>query len=321
MNLPPPVSICLTTYNRASVLPQTLHSLFSQSFGDFELIISDDCSSDNTEEICRYYEARDPRVKYFRNPMNLKMPGNLNAAISRAQGDYVANVHDGDLYHPDLILKWKAALDAVPSASFVFNDYYGFHYETGKKITWGLPFDLRVNGVEIAIYFFKTLSSCVWGTVMARRKDYEQAGPFDPRYGFISDIDMWLRLARDHDVAYVAEPLITLSPRESDHPYKFVHWHLILLMLAMYEHHLNFYGELFEDKVRPFRRAFPRRRRMLLFKQMAYCVKQQRWDRVQEGLAMWREMDDGLLRRMGNLLGNPNHLPEWYKSEFVGYFK
>jgi glycosyltransferase involved in cell wall biosynthesis len=310
----PPVSICLTTYNRAKVLPKTLDSLLSQTFPDYELIISDDCSTDDTEEVCRAYEARDARVKYYRNPTNLKMPGNLNAAISRAQGQYVANVHDGDLYHPDLILKWKVALDTVPTAAFVFNDYYCYHYKTGKKIILSQHFPLRVNGWEIASYYFKTFTSCVWGTVMARRKAYEQAGPFSSHYGFISDVDMWLRLARDNDVAYVAEPLITITPRESHHPYSFVHWHLILLNLAMYEHHLNFYGEVFEDKVRSFRREFPRRRRILLFKFMAICLKHQRWDRVREGLAIWREMDDPLLKRMGNLFGNQKYIPEWYKN-------
>src|SRR6266851_7432426 len=96
-----PVSICLTTYNRASVLPKTLDSLLAQTSSDFELIISDDCSSDDTQDICRRYAAKDRRVKYFRNERNLNMPGNLNAAIRRSTGVYIANLHDGDVYRTD----------------------------------------------------------------------------------------------------------------------------------------------------------------------------------------------------------------------------
>jgi len=74
-----PVSVVLTTYNRASLLRETLESILKQSYGDFELIISDDCSTDNTESICREYSQRDPRIQYYRNENNLDMPGNLIA--------------------------------------------------------------------------------------------------------------------------------------------------------------------------------------------------------------------------------------------------
>src|SRR6478735_5455523 len=93
-----PVSVCLTTYNRASLLPGTLDSILAQRFADFELIIGDDCSTDGTEELCRAYARRDSRVRYVRNERNLRMPGNLNSALQRATGEYVANLHDGDVY-------------------------------------------------------------------------------------------------------------------------------------------------------------------------------------------------------------------------------
>jgi glycosyltransferase involved in cell wall biosynthesis len=67
----PFVSICLLTYNRASELPKTLDSLLAQTHSDFELIINDDRSPDDTEAICREYEKKDTRVNYFKN-WNLK---------------------------------------------------------------------------------------------------------------------------------------------------------------------------------------------------------------------------------------------------------
>src|SRR5215472_6933670 len=79
------VSVVLTTYNRAHVLSQTIDSILRQTLHDFELIITDNCSTDGTEEIGRKYEYLDSRVRYRRNDQNLYMPGNLNAGIREAR--------------------------------------------------------------------------------------------------------------------------------------------------------------------------------------------------------------------------------------------
>ena len=313
MSAAPPVSICLTTYNRGSVLPASIDSLLAQDFGDFELIVSDDCSPDDTERICRAYEARDPRVRYFRNATNLRMPGNLNAAIARSRGRYVANLHDGDVFRPDLIGKWKAALDERPRAAFVFNQYRALDARGEARIARS-PLEERHDPLEIARHFFRTFTSCVWGTVMARREAYAETAPFDPAYGFISDVDMWLRLARDHDVAYVAEPLITLTPREPHHPYAFVHWRVWSWTLSMYLAHLEYYRERLPAEVARFRASYPRRRRELLLRDMLICVKHRRWDRLSEGLAIWRDDADPVLRGLGRAVGSPRNLPEWYAA-------
>lgn len=310
----PPVSICLTTYNRAPVLGTSIDSLLEQSFGDFELIISDDRSTDDTEEICRGYASRDPRVKYFRNAENLKMPGNLNAAIQRATGDYVANVHDGDVFRRDLIGKWKTALDELPGAAFVFNQYEVVDRHGASRIARS-PLEGNRDPHEIARHFFRTFTSCVWGTVMARRAAYASTGPFNPAYGFISDVDMWLRLARDHQVAYVEEPLITITPRELDHPYAFVHWRIWFWTLSMYVANLRFYRDTLPDEVRRFDASFPRRRRALLARDMLNCLRRSRWDRAREGLAIWRDSDDGVLRALGRALGRESDAPEWYSRD------
>ena len=291
----PSVSICLTTYNRAHLLPTTIESLLAQTFEDFELIISDDCSSDDTESICRNYASMDRRVRYFRNEHNLKMPGNLNAAIAKATGQYVANVHDGDMYATELIWKWKTALDEVPTASFVFNAYRVLRKDGTFEIA-SMPFENKVSGTEVAFYFFKTFSSCVWGTVMVRRSGYDKVGTFDHEFGFISDVDMWLRLSFRSDVAYINEPLITLTPRESNHPYAFVHWQHELWTLGIYVKHLRLYSELIPNEVEKFKSIYRGERRRLMIRNMLVCIKHARFDRVKEGFAIWADSDDAGLR-------------------------
>jgi glycosyltransferase involved in cell wall biosynthesis len=85
----PQVSVGLPVYNGQNYLEETLKSILGQSFDDFELIISDNASTDETERICREFAARDHRIRYFRNPVNIGIPRNFNrtfALIPRSAG-------------------------------------------------------------------------------------------------------------------------------------------------------------------------------------------------------------------------------------------
>lgn len=306
-----PVSICLTTYNRASVLPATLDSLLAQSFGDFELIINDDCSTDGTEEICRDYMARDGRVRYFRNSTNLKMPGNLNAAITRASGAYIANVHDGDIYRQDLIAKWKEHLDETPDALFVFNAYDAVNPDGSHKL-YREPFEFKVPGVHIARIYFQSLACCVWGTVMARAQAYENFGLFEPAFGFISDVDMWLRLSRGRYAAYVSEPLITVTPREPDHPFANYSWQHLFWQFGIYNAHIEEYQRTYPDLIAHSGSNYSLMLRKFYLRAMVWLLRHRKWERVQEGFAIWRDSNDPMLRGLGRLFGRSKWQPSWY---------
>lgn len=209
------VSIVLVTYNREKFLPRTLDCILSQTYSDFNLLICDDCSTDGTEAVCREYLKHDSRIRYYRNAQNLGMPGNLNTGISRTQSEFIANLHDGDIYYPSLIEKWRAALLENPTAGFVFNIYRHLSHD-GVSSGQTDRFPGLMAGSEFLenVCFQDPELECpVWGTVMARRGVYEALGMFDPTYGFWSDFDMWFRIAEFYDVAFVPEPLIDLPSR------------------------------------------------------------------------------------------------------------
>ncbi len=310
-----PVSICLTTWNRASILPQTIDSLLKQSFQDFELIISDDCSSDKTSEVCRAYELKDSRVKYYRNERNLGMPGNLNAAIRRATGTYIANVHDGDIFRADLIAKWKMALDTIPTATFVFNAYDATQ-PNGSHHIYQLPFELLVPGEEIALHYFRTVTSCVWGTVMARASAYVKAGLFDPSFGFISDVDMWLRMIYEAPAVYINEPLITLGQRPKDHPFRHGIWCSAFWAFNIYRKHLEAYRSKLPLTVKYYQSRYPQTLRHYFLRTMFSSLKNMRWERVREGLGIWQDASDPLLKKIGCLFGHHFWQPEWYEKNW-----
>jgi glycosyltransferase involved in cell wall biosynthesis len=214
----PKVSVVLTTYKRAQLLAATVESILAQTLKDFELVISDDASPDETERVARDLERRDPRVRYRRGAKNVGMPGNLNAGIAASSAEYIANLHDGDIYEPTLLEKWAAALDAFPRAGFVFNAYRCIGANGQTRCIFKESLGPCVPGPVLLeeIVFRRWRFDCpVWGTVMGRRSAYLDVGLFDPRFGFVSDVDMWFRLAERYDVAYIAEPLITLPSRDT----------------------------------------------------------------------------------------------------------
>ena len=309
----PPVSICLVTYNRARLLPQTIDSLLSQSFSDFELIISDDFSTDETEEICNEYAQKDERIRYKRNSKNLGMPGNLNASLQIASGVYLANLHDGDIYREDLIICWKDALDKNPTTGFVFNAYR-VRQPNGTSQIYRESYPELIPGRTLGQRLLSRWDSCVFGTVMTRRSVYEKIGWFDPQFGNYSDVDMWLRIARDYDVSYVNKPLMELMPGDSSRFYAFVHWKVVFWLLGIHIINLQRYEAILPEFFVLMMKKYPIRKRFFMFRNMLTCIKHRRWDRVREGFAIWSSADDYVLRNLGRCFKREHNTPDWYKD-------
>lgn len=215
------VSIIIVTYRRPAGLVRTVESLLRQTYGDFEILISDDASGDDTLAICEELRQRDSRVRYRTNSHNLGMPGNLNAAIADCNNELIVNCHDADLYKEDLIAKWVALMEDNPQVGFACTNFHEFDAD-GKipEAVEGAQPHLPpvMNGRDfLADRFFCwanwQFGSWVWGTTICRRSIYERMGYFDPAFGFFSDVDMWMRIALEYDIGIVRGVHILLPPR------------------------------------------------------------------------------------------------------------
>jgi hypothetical protein len=113
---PPRVTIGLPVYNGARYLRNAIESLLSQSFTDFELILCDNASTDQTQSICTAFAARDPRVRYHRNERNIGAAGNFNLAFKLARGRYFKWAAHDDLHAPDYLQRCVELLDNNPRA-------------------------------------------------------------------------------------------------------------------------------------------------------------------------------------------------------------
>ena len=108
----PLVSIGLPVYNSARHLPKALDTFLAQTFGDFELVISDNASTDGTEAICREYADRDARVRYHRQASNIGAPRNWNAAFHAARGEFFKWSSGNDYCAPEFLARCVEAMQA-----------------------------------------------------------------------------------------------------------------------------------------------------------------------------------------------------------------
>jgi glycosyltransferase involved in cell wall biosynthesis len=112
----PRLTIGLPVYNGKNYLAESLEALLGQSYEDFELLISDNASTDNTADICRHYARRDSRIRYIRQPRNIGLNPNHNFVIRQARGELFKMASHDDLYARDLLKRCVDALEAHPQA-------------------------------------------------------------------------------------------------------------------------------------------------------------------------------------------------------------
>ena len=99
----PIISVAMPVYNGAKWLPSAIDSILNQTCTDFEIVISDNASTDNSEEICRNYAKKDPRIRYFRNSINLGVSENFNMAFKHSVGKYVKWATTNDYIKPTML--------------------------------------------------------------------------------------------------------------------------------------------------------------------------------------------------------------------------
>jgi len=230
----------MPTYRRARLVEGTLRSLLAQSFRDFELLVRDDGPGDDgTEEAVREAAAGDPRVHYHRNPKNLRMPANLNAGIAASQGELIAVCHDHDLYHPDFIAELVHLLDRHPSALFA---HTGIEMVDQDDRPLGAthvgPWPELTPGRAWLDTMLRSFACPVCALTLVRREAHERYGLYDPAYGFIADVEMWMRLSRHGDVAYAAKPLVRVRNREDGHDVDVNPWPIHAISFAIHRRYV-----------------------------------------------------------------------------------
>ncbi len=203
-NVKPLVSIVLPVYNGEKFLDISIKSCLEQTYKNWELLIIDDGSSDNSERIARKYSEQDCRIRYFRNPENLKLPRTLNRGFSLAKGTYLTWTSDDNYYRPDAIKKMVSTLEKT-GAGFVFAACSIINANGDKISENRAPKEYRH-----AIWDYDFVGACF----MYTREVYERIGEYDPNMFLCEDYDYWLRIFACFEVEYIDEELYAYRQHE-----------------------------------------------------------------------------------------------------------
>jgi hypothetical protein len=205
----PAISVLVPTYNYGRFLPQTIESILRQDFDDYELIISDDCSTDNTADILSAYAGRDRRLRIQIHQRNLGMVANWNWCLQESRGEYIKYVFGDDLFaHPTALSRMKEQLDRNPGASLAASARLTLDAASSVTGLWddvGQPG--LSSGPSIATRCFRSSLNLPGepSAVIFRRAQALRA--FDPTLRQIVDLEMWLHLLMQGDFVYTPEPL------------------------------------------------------------------------------------------------------------------
>lgn len=194
----PLVSVILPTYNRASVLPLAIHSVLGQSYPNWELIVVNDNSPDDTDQVMLSFTDR--RIRYFKNNPNLKLPRTLNRGFLLAKGHYLTWTSDDNMLASDALARMVAELE-TGDADFVFTDYYEFADADAD----GNPISAQAVHLpgEPNLARGNTIGACFLYT----RDVYEKIGEYDPSLFLNEDYDYWMRVARHFRLRHIPELL------------------------------------------------------------------------------------------------------------------
>jgi glycosyltransferase involved in cell wall biosynthesis len=247
------VSVCIPVYNGSAYIAESINSVLAQTYEDFHLIVCDNCSTDNTEEIVRSFH--DPRLTFIRNSENLGLVGNANRCLEISKGEYVCIWHHDDVMLPANLEYKVHLLDEHPEVGFVHSNLILID-EMGEIIApeiWNE--DSRRDYIEDGLTLLKKYlsylpfgASLFIGAVLARRKCYEKVGRFNPEFPHCNDSEMWIRMMLFYNVACIGTPLVKYRVHPistSSHwgnftslPYIKEHYQVATMIFSKYRGHI-----------------------------------------------------------------------------------
>lgn len=199
--LGPTVSVVISAYNYGRYLAMAVESVLAQSYRDFELVIVDDGSTDDTPDVVRRYLDQ-PQVRYFRKP-NGGQASAKNRGIQESVGAFVAFLDADDVWHTDKLARQLPLFLGRPEVGVVFSGVHCVDREGKPAGEWTMPAYRGAVTQELFIDNFVPFSSAV-----VRRECFERLGVFDESLPMAIDYDLWLRFSVEYEMDYVPDPLL-----------------------------------------------------------------------------------------------------------------
>jgi len=203
--MPPKISVVIITYNRADLLPRAIESVLAQSYRDFELLIIDDASLDGTEAIARAWLAKDDRIKYFKNELNLDISKSRNRGAALAGGEYIAMLDSDDYWLDKDKLKKQAEFLDKNSEVGLIGTAIRCEDEHGQTLKEDI-YALNDEDIRARMLWKNQIAQ---SGVMFRKSAFVSAGAYDESLRIGEDYDLWLKIGRQWRFANLPEVMVS----------------------------------------------------------------------------------------------------------------
>lgn len=212
-NNKPKVSIVMSSYNHERFIEKCIESVIHQTFQDWEFIIFDDCSTDNTYQIAKKYENK--KIKVYKSPYNRGMVQNNNEAIKLSKGQYVSHLNSDDFWDSAKLEKQVGFLDKNSTYAAVFTDINLIN-EQDKIISDTNFTSFRKKFVtesrdrfQWLNYWFYYGNCLCYTSSLIRKECFNKIGLYNPAYIVLLDFDMWIRICMAGYEIYVLQEKLT----------------------------------------------------------------------------------------------------------------
>jgi Glycosyl transferase family 2 len=197
----PKVSIVIPAYNAMTYLPDTLASVFQQTFRDFEILLVDDGSTDSLP--IWVAQTVSERVKLIYQP-NQGLSAARNTGIMHSESEYIAFLDADDLWHPTKLAQQVQWLDAHPTIGLIYN--WTAQIDAAGNPT-GRVLGSAIAGNILPQMLQRNIIDCP-SSVLVRRQCFDRVGLFDRTLRSVEDWEMWIRIAATHPIAVICQPLV-----------------------------------------------------------------------------------------------------------------
>ena len=204
------ISVVTASYNYQDYIKEAIQSVLKQNYQDWEMIIVDDCSTDNSAEVIKSF--KDNRIKLFVNEKNLGLKETVKRGIANATGEWIVFLESDDILTPDNIEKKVTIAKKYPDVNLIFNDCEFFGDETrvndfnlALKKTRSILKN-RTYPANLFYNFFQSNKIFTFSCVMVKKNNLENLD-YDPKLDYLLDWYLWIQLAYMGKFYYIDERL------------------------------------------------------------------------------------------------------------------